>query len=54
MTLENACKIQAKALIATLDILANESYLDSDGRNLRAELDAWIKHITPMAKWEEN
>ena len=46
--LEMIAKSQAKTLIKTLDLLELEGLSDSDMRECRRELNAWISHITPL------
>jgi hypothetical protein len=36
---------EAKALLKTLDLLADEFHLDSDGHALAGELQRWLSHI---------
>jgi hypothetical protein len=46
--LEQIAKAQAKTLIKTLELLEMEGLEDSDMRELKRELNAWIWHITPL------
>jgi hypothetical protein len=46
--LEQIAKAQAKTLIKTLELLEIEGLEDSDMRELKRELNAWIWHITPL------
>jgi len=46
--LEQIAKAQSKALIKTLELLELEGLEDSDMRELKRELNAWIWHITPL------
>jgi len=45
--LEQIAKAQAKTLVKTLELLELEGSGDSDMRELKRELNAWIWHITP-------
>jgi|APGre2960657404_1045060.scaffolds.fasta_scaffold117705_2 hypothetical protein len=46
--LEQIAKAQAKTLVKTLELLELEGLEDSDMRELKRELNAWIWHITPL------
>ncbi len=46
--LEIIAKTQVKTLIKTLELLEREGSGDSDLRELKRELNAWISHITPL------
>ena len=46
--LEIIAKTQVKTLIKTLELLEREGSGDSDLRELKRELNAWIDHITPI------
>jgi hypothetical protein len=46
--LEMIAKSQAKTLIKTLELLESQGLSDSDMRELKRELNAWIWHITPL------
>jgi hypothetical protein len=46
--LEKIAKAQAKALKITLELISKESHLDSDGRELAREINAWLNHIQPV------
>ena len=46
--LEQIAKAQAKTLVKTLELLELEGLSDSDMRELKRELNAWISHITPL------
>ena len=46
--LEIIAKTQVKTLIKTLELLEREGSGDSDLRELKRELNAWISHITPI------
>ena len=46
--LEQIAKAQAKTLIKTLELLEMEGSGDSDMKELKRELNAWIWHITPL------
>jgi hypothetical protein len=46
--LEKIAKAQAKALKITLELISKDSHLDSDGRELAREINAWLNHIQPV------
>jgi hypothetical protein len=46
--LEMIAKSQAKTLLKTLELLESQGLGDSDMRELKRELNAWIWHITPL------
>ncbi len=48
--LERIARAQAKALKATLELFAQDNYLDSDGRTMLGKLENWLDHTKPIRK----
>jgi hypothetical protein len=48
--LESIARTQAKALKKALELYAQETYLDSNGRELWRHLDLWLEHTKPVRK----
>ena len=48
--LERIARQQAKALKATLELLSEVTYLDSDGRATLGRLENWLEHTKPLRK----
>jgi len=48
--LESIARTQARALKKSLELYAEQAYLDSDGRELWRNLELWLEHTKSVRK----